>query len=162
MIRMEDCEFVQLRSVDDETAFFAQMGRFFASAAVRRDCGGYPLSDGPRHRWFIVRHKRQARVMGFISVEHQDGLVRIRDGYLRVEARKLGLFRELRRQVLDYVDGLGLPCSLRVQISSAALLAPHGFQTQSTRGNWVTMKRSAYAACSGTAEEDGSPVLRTG
>ncbi|WYX62888.1 hypothetical protein WJ971_12965 [Achromobacter xylosoxidans] len=34
--------FEQLRSYDDEPAFFALMGRFFASANVRRDCGGYP------------------------------------------------------------------------------------------------------------------------
>ncbi|MDI2457121.1 hypothetical protein [Pseudomonas aeruginosa] len=47
MIRPQDCEILQWRSFDDEAAFFASMGRFFASARVRRECGGYPLSDGP-------------------------------------------------------------------------------------------------------------------
>ena len=56
-------DFLLLRSYDDEAAFFAQMGRFFASATVRRDCGGYPLNDGPRHRWFIVRRHHHARLL---------------------------------------------------------------------------------------------------
>ena len=30
---------------------------FFASARVRRECGGYPLSDGPYHRWFVLRRQ---------------------------------------------------------------------------------------------------------
>jgi len=143
MIPLDECEFIQMRSFDDEPAFFAQMGRFFASATVRRDCGGYPLSDGLRHRWFIVRH--QARVLGFISIEQQANAVHIRDGYLRADARKLGLFRALRGQVLDYIDALGQECSARVQQHCAPLLLPHGFTVQSTRGNWVTLTRPAHA-----------------
>lgn len=54
MIRPQDCEILQWSSFDDEAAFFASMGRFFASARVRRECGGYPLSDGPYHRWFVL------------------------------------------------------------------------------------------------------------
>ncbi|MFU4343144.1 hypothetical protein ACM73M_22540 [Pseudomonas aeruginosa] len=57
MIRPQDCEILQWRSLDDEAAFFACMGRFFASARVRRECGGYPLSDGPYHRWFVLRRQ---------------------------------------------------------------------------------------------------------
>lgn len=57
MIRPQDCEILQWRSFDDEAAFFASMGRFFASARVRRECGGYPLSDGPYHRWFVLRRQ---------------------------------------------------------------------------------------------------------
>ena len=107
-------DFLLLRSYDDEAAFFAQMGRFFASATVRRDCGGYPLNDGPRHRWFIVRRHHHARVLGFISIELQSGAVRIRDGYVRPEARQLGLFRALRQRVLDHIDELDQPCTVRV------------------------------------------------
>jgi len=148
MIHFEDCEFFQMRSFDDEPAFFAQMGRFFASATVRRDCGGYPLSDGLRHRWFIVRHLDQARVLGFISIEHQAAGIRIRDGYLRTEARKLGLFRTLRQQVLDYIDDLEQACTTRVLEHCVPHLLPHGFIIQSTRGNWVTLARPAHVASS--------------
>lgn len=47
-----ECNVLTLRSFDDEAAFFALLGRFFASPGVRRACGGYPLNDGPRYRWF--------------------------------------------------------------------------------------------------------------
>jgi len=161
MIQFEDCEFVQMRSFDDEPAFFAQMGQFFASATVRRDCGGYPLSDGLRHRWFIVRYKDQSRVLGFISIEHRTNTVRIRDGYLRPEARKRGLFRELRQQVLDYIDDLGQSCTARVLEPCAAHLLPYGFTIQSARGNWVTLTRPAHVARSQSDEPGQSPISRT-
>jgi len=161
MIQFEDCEFVQMRSFDDEPAFFAQMGQFFASATVRRDCGGYPLSDGLRHRWFIVRYKDQSRVLGFVSIEHRTNAVRIRDGYLRPEARKRGLFRALRQQVLNYIDDLGQSCTARVLEPCAEHLVAHGFAIQSTRGNWVTLTRPAHVASSQSDESGQGPLSRT-
>lgn len=158
MTGLDHYAFEQLRALDDEAAFFAQMGRFFASATVRRECGGYPLNDGPRHLWFIARHQVQARVMGFISVEHLADRVHIRDAYLRSEARQQGLFRELRRQVLEYIDGLGQPCTTSVPKPCVERLLPHGFHIQSTRGNWVTLKRSANATSSESDQPGRNPV----
>lgn len=83
MIRPQDCEILQWRSFDDEAAFFASMGRFFASARVRRECGGYPLSDGPYHRWFVLRRQGDTRILGFVSLEQHPDVVRLRDAYLR-------------------------------------------------------------------------------
>jgi len=163
VISLENCEFLQLRSSDDEAAFFALMGRFFASATVRRECGGYPLSDGPRYRWFVVKLEGQQRVLGFISVEQQLSAVRIREGYLRGEARGHGLFRVLRQQVLDYADGLGLDCAARVPEGCARFLLPHGFQLGNTRGRWVTLVRSLHAGRSSKAGGTGrEPVSGTG
>ncbi|MCZ8392160.1 N-acetyltransferase [Achromobacter xylosoxidans] len=153
--------FEQLRSYDDEPAFFALMGRFFASANVRRDCGGYPLSDGPRYLWFIVRRRASNRVLGFISIELMSGEVRIRDGYVRPEARQLGLFRALRQRVLEYIDALNQPCVLRVPRDCAALLQPYGFQVHLTRGNWATLKRNTHATRSEPDEPGPAPVQRT-
>ncbi|WP_175141437.1 N-acetyltransferase [Achromobacter pulmonis] len=152
MPALNQYDFLRLTSYDDEAAFFAQMGRFFASATVRRDCGGYPLNDSARHRWFVVRRRGQQRLLGFVSIELQTGAVRIRDGYIRPEARQRGLFRELRRQVLEFIDERDQPCTLRVPRGCAALLLPHGFQVQTTRGNWVTLKRNTHATRNGSGE----------
>ncbi|WP_230851208.1 hypothetical protein [Ralstonia solanacearum] len=89
---LTEFNFLTLRSFDDEAAFFALLGRFFASPGVRRECGGYPLNDGPRYRWFVAQCRRDRRALAFISVEEQAGLVRIRNGYVRPEARGRGLF----------------------------------------------------------------------
>lgn len=161
MNRWTHYEFVQLCSFDDEAKFFSRMGRFFASATVRRECGGYPLTDGPRYRWFIVQHSENSRVLGFISIECLSDNIRIRDGYLRTEARRRGLFRLLRQKVLDYIDSKGLACTVRVRQSCAPFLAPHGFQVQATRGNWVTMKRHTYGSAHGFVDANSSPVSGT-
>ncbi|RMH94855.1 N-acetyltransferase [Lysobacter pythonis] len=162
MISLENCEFLQLRSSDDEAAFFALMGRFFASATVRRECGGYPLNDGPRYRWFIVKDKHQARVLGFISVERQPDVIRIRECYVRSEARGHGLFRVLRQQVLDYIDDLELGCTMRVPEGCAAYLTPYGFQVRSARGRWVSLVRSTHATSRETGGTGQKPVPGTG
>lgn len=146
------------RSIDDETAFFAKMGRFFASATVRRECGGYPLNDGPRYRWFTVRHENNPRVLGFISIEHLADEVRIREGYLRVEARDKGLFRELRNRVLAYIDERGLAARVQALQSNVSLLEPYGFEVQSVRGQWVTLRRNRYAE-SRTADQSCCSVV---
>ncbi|EPB9494630.1 TPA: N-acetyltransferase [Pseudomonas aeruginosa] len=162
MSRISSYEFVQMRSAHGEAAFFSQMGYFFASPSVRRECGGYALNDGPLYRWFVVRRKGEARILGFISIEQRSDIVRLREGYLRAEARGRGLFGELRRHVLEHVDGLGLSCTARVQQASARFLEPHGFNVQSSRGSWVTLERQKHAA-SHTPDEPGrSPVHRTG
>ena len=146
-----DYEYTQLRSVEDEAGFFAQMGWFFASPNVRRECGGYPLNDGQLYRWFVVRQR--GRVLGFISLEQRSDIIRIRDGFVRAEARGRGLFRALRAQALYYIDQQRIVCSARVTSRSAELLAPYGFTVQSTRGNWVTMERRSHAA---SRESDGA------
>lgn len=139
-------EITQMRSADGEAAFFSVMGRFFASAAVRRDCGGYPLNDGAGYRWFVARCTPKAEVLGFVGVERQADIFRIRYGYVCPEIRGNGLFRALRMAVLAYIDDLGAESWASVPETCVQPLAPYGFITHSTRGSWVTLKRNAHAA----------------
>ncbi|RMX07581.1 N-acetyltransferase [Corticibacter populi] len=139
---MDALEIVEWRSFDDESTFFAAMGRFFASPMVRRECGGYPLNDGPFYRWFILRSRHDRRVLGFISVERQEKVLHLRQGYVRAEVRGIGLFRELLTQALAHADSAGLDCSTRVQCASAPFLEKYGFVIKTTRGEWITMYRS--------------------
>ncbi|RRI67402.1 N-acetyltransferase [Pseudomonas aeruginosa] len=161
MIRPQDCEILQWRSFDDEAAFFASMGRFFASARVRRECGGHPLSDGPYHRWFVLRRQGDTRILGFVSLEQHPDVVRLRDAYLRAEARGRGLFRTLRERVLGHVDQLGLACTTRAPQACARLLEPHGFAVHSTRGSWVTLMRKAHGTDKDTDGASRGAVRRT-
>lgn len=134
-------KFQQLRSVENETAFFSLMGRFFASPSVRRDCGGYPLCDGPRYRWFIVQRIGESRVLGFISVEESGAGARIRDGYVRPECRGRGLFRELLRRVNAYIEQEELSAEVRLRSAAVACFHGHGFTVRSVRGQWITMEK---------------------
>lgn len=136
--------YLTMRSLDDEAMFFSLLGRFFASPSVRRECGGYPLNDGPRYRWFVVQRILDQRALGFISIEEQPRLVRIRDGYVRPEARGYGLFRELRRRVLDHVEQLNVKAVARLPAACVPHLQRHGFTVISARGQWVTLEKTAY------------------
>ncbi|RUS68264.1 hypothetical protein CUZ56_00752 [Saezia sanguinis] len=158
-IHPQDCEFLQWRSIHDEAAFFSCMGKFFASATVRRECGGYPLSDNDLYRWFIVRRKGDTRVLGFISLEQQFDVVRLRHGYLRTEARGNGLFRALLQHALTYVDQHQLDCITRQPQSSVKYLARYGFHVQSIRGAWVTMIRNVHVTSNKFAGTCSSSVL---
>mgnify|MGYP002349134949 CR=1 FL=1 len=140
-----DYAFAELRSVDDEARFFALLGRFFASAQVRRECGGYPLNDGPLYRWFVASGKADSRAVGFASVEHRGGALMWREAYVRIDARGRGVFRTLREQVLAYADRNGLACTARVRAASVPRLLPHGFAVRAARGQWATIERNQNA-----------------
>jgi GNAT superfamily N-acetyltransferase len=138
-------EYREMQSLGDEAHFFALMGSFFASAQVRRECGGYPLNDGPLYHWFVALDpEARSQVLGFISVEFRSDHARVRDGYVRPSARGRGLFRTLRGEVLDRVDGLGLPCIVRVRTSSLPFVGKHGFAVQFSRGDWLQLQRPAH------------------
>lgn len=145
MIAPGSVQFSEMRSADEETAFFSVMGRFFASAAVRKDCGGYPLNDGPSYRWFVARRAPTAEVLGFIGVEQQAGIFRIRYGYVCPAVRGTGLFRALRTKVLACIDDLSAESWTSVPQACVQQLAPYGFIIHSARGTWVRLKRNAHA-----------------
>ncbi|WP_238348431.1 N-acetyltransferase [Pseudomonas sp. RW10S2] len=145
MIRLDDCRFALWRSSENEITFFAQMGRFFASRTVRRECGNYPLDDGPRYRWFVVQNAQASHVLGFISVEHLGDRLHMRQGYVRPEARGVGLFRTLRDTVLAYADKQDLPLLTRIPTRCVPFLLAHGFTVQGERGTWTTLMRIRHA-----------------
>lgn len=138
---VSEFQFLQLRSLDDEPMFFAMMGRFFASAGVRRACGGYPLNDGPLYLWFLAQRTSDPRVLGFISIEHKAKHIQIRDGYVRPEVRGQGLFRELRSRVFEHIATQDLPAFVRIPSASIPYFSRHGFAVRAARGSWVTMEK---------------------
>ncbi|MDF5939085.1 N-acetyltransferase [Pseudomonas aeruginosa] len=161
MIRPQDCEILQWRSFDDEAAFFASMGRFFASARVRRECGGYPLSDGPYHRWFVLRRQGDTRILGFVSLEQHPDVVRLRDAYLRAEARGRELFRTLRergpRACRPTRAGLYHPRAPGLRAPSRTARLRRAFH----QGSWVTLMRKAHGTDKDTDGASRGAVRRT-
>lgn len=142
MIDIVKCEFFQWRSLENEAFFFSHMGRFFASPNVRRACGGYPLNDGPRYRWFIAVQEAEPRVLGFISIEECADLIQIRAGYIRPEVRGMGLFRKLRNLTLNYIVEANKKANTRVLEQQVPYWEPLGFRACRRRGAWITLEKT--------------------
>jgi GNAT superfamily N-acetyltransferase len=144
MSLLSACDSHVLCSHEDEAAFFACMGRFFASPVVRRECGGYPLNDGPQFLWFVARQRSDGRVLAFISVERQPVGLRIREGYVCPQSRGQGLFRQLCQRVLDHAQAIRMECSACVPEASVAFFMARGFRVMGRRGRWVTMLKATH------------------
>ncbi|MBW7903132.1 MAG: GNAT family N-acetyltransferase [Rhodocyclaceae bacterium] len=132
-----------LISSADEAGFFGKLGRYFASPQIRRECGGYPLNDGADYRWLVAMNKRDLRVVAFLSIEHKTDMIVLRNGYVEPEWRGKGVFRELLRQALHYIDHHHLPALGNLPAASAAALKKLGFRAVSKRGAWVKIERIA-------------------
>lgn len=144
MQNLENYEFGRISSIDDEYSFYAKMGYFFSSPNVRRDCGGYPLNNGPLYHWFVVYHiKDKNHILGFISIEETSFIIHIREGYIRREMRGLGLFKKLMHCVLEYIDIQEKNASVRIVMTQQKYLKPLGFEVTYLRGNWVSMTRKS-------------------
>jgi len=139
-----DLTLTQLCSHRNEAQFFATLGHFFACPKVRRDCGGYPLNDGPLYRWFVIRRNANAPVLAFASVQPQGTTLHWREAYVTPEARQQGLFRALRQRVLDHADQHHLDCTTRVRDAHAPRLLPYGFNVLGARGKWITLQRKYH------------------
>ena len=76
---MLDYRFMVRSSADGEEKFFAKMGRFFASTAIRKEMGGSALSDLPNSHWLTF--DVDGRVIAFLLVDITDKHMRIKDGF---------------------------------------------------------------------------------
>lgn len=130
-----------MSSSADGEKLFAKIGRYLASPEVRRDCGGYPLNDGADYHWLLALNKRDLKPCGFLSFEHTAKSVHIHAAYIDPAARGTGVYRELLRQCLHYVDHHKVDAIATVQEASAAALCRNGFKETGRRGSWIRIER---------------------
>lgn len=132
-----------MTSRGDGEKLYAKIGRWLASPEVRRECGGYPINDGPDYRWLIASGKRDLAPVAFLNFEHKADRLVIHNAYVDPDARGNGAFRELLRQCLSYADHHHLPVVCAVQAEAATALEKRGFTETSRRGAWIKLQRSA-------------------
>lgn len=122
---------------------FGHIGRFLASADVRKELGGYPINDGPDYVWLIALRKRSMTCVGFLSYEITPEKATLRYTYVEEAHRGNGVFREMRRQFLALVDSAGVVAHATVcGDRAAAALKTYGFSpVGKPRGDWIRMVR---------------------
>lgn len=132
-------------SAPGKARFFALMGEFFASPAVRRELG-LAMSDGPRHHWLVLGAGAgaEAGVWAFGAlVLRREGVAELAHAVVLPAYRGRGLHRRL-------VEGrLAMARELGARVARATcneLSRPHleaaGFVRVGARGRYHRMERA--------------------
>lgn len=131
-----------MRSSSNATELFALIGHYSTSPRVRRECGGYPLNDGPFYHWLIAQKQGESRAAGFLSFEVREDALVLHHGYVDAVHRAHGIFREMLKLVLQDADDKALPVYARVTAVSVPYLEKLGFEITGCRGRWYKVTRT--------------------
>ncbi len=117
--------------------FYARMGPFFASRAVRKDFDGYPLSNEDDWTWVIAEYKKE--IVGFLGLEPVKNGEHIHAVYVAPDYRKNGIMRDMISKI---EDGKTVTVTTRQELRKAYEQA--GFIVTGVKGkNWLNMRREA-------------------
>lgn len=128
---------------DHDESFWAKMGPFFASPAVRSAVGGF-MTSGPAFTWWIA-FDEAGEVLGFCAAKREKAGRQVYLTYAytvpahRGEGVYTALFEARLAAVLTWpnVQRLYAVCSA----SSVFMLAGHGFDSVGMRGQFAVMER---------------------
>lgn len=142
---------------DHDERFWAKMGPFFASPAVRSAVGGF-MTSGPQFTWWVAFDERPERsgfpqegtqskgdVLGFCAAKREKAGHQVYLTYAYVIPAHRGqgvytaLFQERLAAVLTWPDvgRIYAVCS----DSSVGMHAAHGFSPAGSRGQFTIMER---------------------
>lgn len=138
---MPEYRFMVRRSADGEEQFFAKMGRFFASTAIRKEIGGSPLSDLPRSHWLTFSDEN-GRVIAFLLVEMREKIIRIKDGYVEPDHRGQKLLSQLIAHACDLARSNECDVVARVRKGARKHFSASKFKVLSTTGDWVSLRKA--------------------
>lgn len=128
---------------DHDERFWARMGPFFASSAVRSAVGGF-LTSGPQFTWWVA-FDDGGTVLGFCAAKREKAgrQVYLTYAYVNPNQRGRGVYTALFQDRLAAV--LTWPAVRRVYAvcsdSSVGMLAAHGFAPAGNRWQFTIMER---------------------
>jgi GNAT superfamily N-acetyltransferase len=143
---MPEYKFMVRRRADGEEAFFAKMGRFFASTDVRKEMGGSALSDLPNSHWLTFSNG-DGRVVAFLLVDIVDKHMRVKDGYVEPDHRGHQLLARLIEHAVDIAASNEMNVLARVRKAARKHFKTTNFKKVSESGDWVSLEKIHAARC---------------
>lgn len=136
---------------DRDEAFWAKMGPFFASPAVRNAVGGF-MTSGPAFAWWVA-FGEQGDVLGFCAAKREKAGRQVYLTYAYTVPAQRGqgvytaLFAARLAAVLTWpnVQRLYAVCSQ----PSVGMMDAHGFSPAGNRGQFIIMERILEANVTG-------------
>ncbi len=127
--------------------FWAKMGQFFASPAIRKELG-LAMSDSPNHIWVVVTegdgvssNGLDSPVMGFGAIVRKKDVCQLVHAYVLPEYRRRGVYREILAHRILIATGCKVQAirATCTEMSRHALKA-RGFVEVGTRGKYDLME----------------------
>ena len=135
-------------SAESGHQFYALMGRFFASASIRRELGG-PMSDDANHVWLMAYEKGGEEIVAFSGVRFNADrtVATFTETWVAPEHRNNGLFDRLFTLKYDLCAASGARVVKGMaNAASAAAFERHGWQATAVRGSWTHYEKRVQTA----------------
>lgn len=136
--------FRRISSAVDADEFYKLMGPFFASRSVRKEFGGYPLSNEDEWNWIVA--EKENKIIGFVAIEPMKKSFHISSGYVIAEYRRKHIFKELMQHVITFAEENKSPITITARQELQPMLEGFNFIAGKKRGKeWIGMRRENIA-----------------
>lgn len=124
---------------DGEREFYGVMGKFFASADIRRDLDGYPLNNDDSRMWIVAFDGEKPVGFGSFGVlKNNEG--QLYDAWVAPEYRRQGIHKSLLAMRLDWFAEHGVvTVHVIAYPSTRERFLQMGFKIDRMRGKYAYM-----------------------
>lgn len=130
-----------MTAAQDEAKFYGKIGHYFASRAVRKELGGYPMNNEPDWPWLIAIEKQRFEVVGFVCIEPFDDYFMIHDCYVNEDYRGKGIFKTMINKVSHYAKTENKYLRTCAFEKVKPIFEKVGFIATKQNGQWHLMKK---------------------
>lgn len=125
----------------DDAGLWSAIGKYFASAELRKELGG-PMSSNDNYHWFVSSHKGE--INGFAALEIKKSGVWFRHSYVFESSRNNGVYGELLKARMNFCQQQGVDIVPMITCvatgDSLPSLQKIGFKVISERGKYTTLR----------------------
>ena len=126
--------------------FYTNMGYLFASKKIRKELGGYPLSNDDDWTWFIA--KLNDKIVGFAAIEPQKSSLRLDVIHVlhSVPTKEADImYTKLLKLVTDFADFSKMAITATVAKVLIHLFTENGFVETKSKGiKWINIRREKH------------------
>lgn len=141
---MNKIEYEQTSSLQDN--FYANMGYLFASKKIRKELGGYPLSNDDNWTWLIA--KLDGEIIGFAAIEPQKTSLRLDVIHVlhKIASKEAdAIYGKLLFLTTNFADKNKMAITATVPKVLLEMFKEHGFEETKIKGTkWINIRREKH------------------
>lgn len=136
---MKKIRYRLMSTADGEKEFYSIMGKFFASAEVRRDFDGYPLNNDDSRLWIVAFDGEKVVGFGSFGVNKKD-VGQFYDAWVHPDYRKQGIHKKMINYRMHwFIDHNISTVRVVAYPSTVEMFKKLGFSIEQQRGKYAYM-----------------------